>query len=157
MLALVAGELRIARKHKGCAEAAQQEIFAWCAEGLAEGRHVVRLKIGDPYIFGRGAEEVLYFRERGVAARVVPGISSAFAAPLLGGISLLSLRLLAGACRSSLSSLPVLQLQPSSTMSELEPALDASAASPKARRSSAELQLGHSVVGHHAKPAATFA
>jgi len=79
-------------------------------------------------------------------------------ASLLGGISLLSLRLLAGACRSSLSSLPFLQLQPSSTMSELEPALDASAASPKARRSSAEeLQLGHSGVGHHAKPAATFA
>lgn len=55
-------------------------------EGLSAGKHVVRLKIGDPFIFGRGAEEVLEMRRLGIEPKVVPGISSVFAAPLLGGV-----------------------------------------------------------------------
>ena len=55
-------------------------------EGLSAGKHVVRLKIGDPFIFGRGGEEVLEMRRLGVEPKVVPGISSVFSAPLLGGI-----------------------------------------------------------------------
>lgn len=47
---------------------------------------MVRLKIGDPFTFGRGGEEVLAMRELGVEPKVVPGISSVLAAPLLGGI-----------------------------------------------------------------------
>lgn len=47
---------------------------------------VVRLKGGDPFVFGRGGEEALALRARGVAVHVVPGLSSAFAAPLLAGI-----------------------------------------------------------------------
>ena len=55
-------------------------------DGLSAGKHVVRLKIGDPFIFGRGGEEVLEMRRLGVEPKVVPGISSVFSAPLLGGI-----------------------------------------------------------------------
>ena len=47
---------------------------------------VVRLKGGDPFVFGRGGEEALALSRRGVEVHVVPGISSAFAAPLLAGI-----------------------------------------------------------------------
>lgn len=54
--------------------------------GLSAGKHVVRLKIGDPFIFGRGGEEVLEMRRLGVEPKVVPGISSVFSAPLLGGV-----------------------------------------------------------------------
>lgn len=83
---LVRGELRVAGKAPGCAEAAQREIYDWCVEGLAGGRDVVRLKIGDPYVFGRGGEEVLELRAAlGVTATVVPGVSSCLAAPLAAG------------------------------------------------------------------------
>lgn len=83
---LIEGEIRTARKHPGCQAAAQTEIFEWCKEGLNAGRHVVRLKIGDPFVFGRGGEEVLEFREFGVEPKVIPGVSAAFSAPLLGSI-----------------------------------------------------------------------
>jgi len=49
---------------------------------------VVRLKGGDPFVFGRGAEEVAFIESRGVETEVIPGISSALAAPANQGISL---------------------------------------------------------------------
>lgn len=76
----------MARKYPGCAEQAQREIYRWMREALSAGKHVVRLKIGDPFIFGRGGEEVLEMRRLGVEPKVVPGISSVFSAPLLGGV-----------------------------------------------------------------------
>ena len=77
----------MARKHPGCAEQAQQEIYRWTQEAVIEGRNVVRLKIGDPFVFGRGGEEILEFRQSlGVEAKVIPGVSAAFSSPLLGGI-----------------------------------------------------------------------
>lgn len=87
ILDLIKGEIKIANKHPGCAEAAQCEIYDWCAEGVLRGRHVVRLKIGDPFVFGRGGEEVLVFRDKcHVEPVVIPGVSAAFSAPLLGSI-----------------------------------------------------------------------
>jgi len=80
------GELKVARKLPGCALEAQREIYRWCAEAVLAGKNVVRLKIGDPFVFGRGGEEVLEFRRLGVEPRVIPGISSALAGPLAAGI-----------------------------------------------------------------------
>lgn len=50
------------------------------------GHRIVRLKCGDPFVFGRGGEEALALAAAGVACEVIPGISSAMAAPLLAGI-----------------------------------------------------------------------
>jgi len=86
ILEQIQGEFKVANKHPGCAEQAQKEIYDWCLAGLKEGRHVVRLKIGDPFVFGRGGEEVLHFRKLGVEAAVIPGVSAAFSAPLLASI-----------------------------------------------------------------------
>lgn len=63
---------------------AQDELCVWCLEGLRAGQNVVRLKIGDPFLYGRGGEEVLFFRKHGYEATIIPGISSALAAPMAG-------------------------------------------------------------------------
>lgn len=86
VLDLVQGELRVAEKRPGCADKAQNQIYDWVRQGLAANRTVVRLKIGDPFVFGRGGEEVLEFRKMGYEADVVPGVSAALAAPLAAGV-----------------------------------------------------------------------
>ena len=89
ILDLVDCELRIARKAPGCAEEAQKEIYEWVSAALRQGRNVVRLKIGDPFLFGRGGEEVLHFRqELGVEALIAPGLSSSYCAPSAAKIPL---------------------------------------------------------------------
>ncbi|KAF9579917.1 hypothetical protein BGW38_003634, partial [Lunasporangiospora selenospora] len=69
----------------------QDQLNAWCLEGLQAGKTVVRLKQGDPFIFGRGAEEILFFQKHGFDAseiEVIPGISSALSAPLAANVPL---------------------------------------------------------------------
>ena len=76
----------IARKFPGNAEKAQEELLAMGLEGLREGKIVVRLKQGDPYIYGRGAEEYAFFHGHGFEVSVLPGITSALSAPLFAAI-----------------------------------------------------------------------
>ncbi|KAI8985508.1 tetrapyrrole methylase [Pilobolus umbonatus] len=88
IIALVKCELKIARKYPGHAEEAQKEFNQMALKAVQQGRQVVRLKQGDPYLFGRGGEEVLFFRQYNIVPHVIPGISSTVAAPLLAGIPL---------------------------------------------------------------------
>jgi uroporphyrin-III C-methyltransferase len=78
--------VHIARKFPGNAEAAQTELLTLGLEALRQGHTVLRLKQGDPYIYGRGGEEYVFFREHGYTPIVMPGITSALSAPLFSGI-----------------------------------------------------------------------
>lgn len=73
-------------KRSGRHSASQAEICGLLVEKAREGKTVVRLKGGDPFVFGRGGEEVLALREAGASWELVPGISSAVAIPELAGI-----------------------------------------------------------------------
>ncbi|CAG8456009.1 272_t:CDS:2 [Diversispora eburnea] len=80
-------EVLIAAK-KFCAnvEASQAELNRLGLEALNQGKKVVRLKQGDPFLFGRGGEEFLFYRSNGYIPQVIPGISSCMSAPLLANI-----------------------------------------------------------------------
>lgn len=67
-------------KRKGCHSKSQKEIDALLVSLGKEGKRVVRLKSGDPLIFGRAAEELAALRNAGISHEVVPGVTSAFAA-----------------------------------------------------------------------------
>ena len=67
-------------KRKGCHSKSQSEINDLLVQLGRQGKRVVRLKSGDPLIFGRAAEEMASLREAGVTYEIVPGITSAFAA-----------------------------------------------------------------------------
>lgn len=73
-------------KRRGKHSASQEEICAKLIQCAREGKTVVRLKGGDPFVFGRGGEEALALRAAGVPCRMVPGITSALAIPALAGI-----------------------------------------------------------------------
>jgi uroporphyrin-III C-methyltransferase / precorrin-2 dehydrogenase / sirohydrochlorin ferrochelatase len=73
-------------KRAGRAAVRQETIHALMIRSARRGKRVVRLKGGDPFVLGRGGEEVLALRAAGVPHEVVPGISSALAAPALAGI-----------------------------------------------------------------------
>ena len=64
----------------------QEAIHGLMIRAARRGRRVVRLKGGDPFVFGRGGEEALALERAGVSYDVVPGISSAIAAPASAGI-----------------------------------------------------------------------
>lgn len=67
---------------------AQEQINALLVDRARRGETVVRLKGGDPFVYGRGAEEAAVLVEAGIRFEVVPGVSSAIAAPAYAGIPL---------------------------------------------------------------------
>lgn len=89
-LAKPGAELIYVGKEKGCAEEIQRRIFGELSLNALRGGVVLRLKGGDPMVFGRGGEEWAYLAQLGVAVEVVPGISSAVAVPSLAAIPLTS-------------------------------------------------------------------
>ena len=81
-------ELIYVGKKGGCHTMSQEEINALIVKKTGEGKIVVRLKGGDPYIFGRGGEEAQELFRAGLDFEVVPGITSAISVPAYAGIPL---------------------------------------------------------------------
>ena len=81
-------EIIYAGKKGGCHTMSQEDISSMIVKKAKMGRTVVRLKGGDPFIFGRGGEEAQQLVRAGVAFEVVPGVTSAIAVPAYAGIPL---------------------------------------------------------------------
>ena len=73
-------------KYGGSHTLEQDEIEVLMVERVKAGKTVVRLKGGDPFLFGRGGEEIETLREHGIRVEVVPGVTSAIAVPEMVGI-----------------------------------------------------------------------
>src|SRR5205823_15023494 len=79
-------ELLFVGKQGGGAAVPQEETEALMIARAGEGRTVVRLKGGDPFVFGRGGEEALALRAAGISYEVVPGVTAGVAAAAYAGI-----------------------------------------------------------------------
>jgi uroporphyrin-III C-methyltransferase len=77
-----------AGKHEGEQHQTQERILELLLEHGRRPKRVVRLKGGDPMVFGRGAEEWAFLAGHGIETEIVPGVSSALAVPALAGIPL---------------------------------------------------------------------
>ncbi len=84
--ARVGAELIYVGKQGGGPQMPQEEIDRLLVEHGGAGKRVVRLKGGDPLVFGRGGEEALRLREAGIEFEIVPGITAGVAAPAYAGI-----------------------------------------------------------------------
>ena len=84
-LAVNAQRILVGRR-RGSETIGQEAINRTLVRAARRGRRVVRLKGGDPFVFGRGGEEALALTQAGVAFEIVPGVSSALAAPGLASI-----------------------------------------------------------------------
>lgn len=74
-------------KRKGCHAYAQDQINELIVQNALNKGHVVRLKGGDPFVFGRGTEEIQYAENFDIETEVIPGITSAIAVPASKGIA----------------------------------------------------------------------
>lgn len=81
-------EIIFVGKRFGCHAYSQDQINELVVSQAKKKGHVVRLKGGDPFVFGRGSEEIEYAEKFGLETAVVPGISSALGVPASNGISL---------------------------------------------------------------------
>jgi len=86
--AIARGQCFCVGKRAGRASVRQDTINRLMIRASKQGKRVVRLKGGDPFVFGRGAEEALALTMAGIPVEVVPGVTSAVAAPELAGIPL---------------------------------------------------------------------
>lgn len=108
ILALVpAGATRLnVGKRPGCHPVSQDEINTLLVRLAREGRVVVRLKGGDPMLFGRGSEEAEFLERHGIRCEIVPGVTSASACAAAVGVPLThrglasGVRFVTGHCRS---------------------------------------------------------
>ena len=102
---------KVGHGHQADQTAIEEQLVTFAALGL----HVVRLKGGDPFIFGRGSEEALALRAAGIPFEIVPGVSSAIAAPAYAGIPLTargvaaSVAIVTGHCATSRSTVTIPQ------------------------------------------------
>lgn len=85
---VISAEVVDVGKHPGHHPVPQDDINALLVRLVREGKNVVRLKGGDPFVLGRGREEQLYAEAEGVASTVIPGITSAVSVPGVAGIPL---------------------------------------------------------------------
>jgi uroporphyrin-III C-methyltransferase len=85
-LAREGAALEFAGKRGGKPSTVQRDISERLIELAREGRRVLRLKGGDPFVFGRGGEEALELTEAGIPFRIVPGVSSGLAALAIHGV-----------------------------------------------------------------------
>jgi len=81
-------ELIYVGKNPGGSAKQQQNVFPLLIDKSREGKRVVRLKGGDPFIFGRGGEEAQVLAMAGIPFEIVPGVTSAIASPAYAGIPL---------------------------------------------------------------------
>lgn len=79
-------ELIFVGKERGNHKIPQDEINEIIYQSALKNETVVRLKGGDPFVFGRGGEEALYLKERNIKFEIIPGITSAIAVPAYAGI-----------------------------------------------------------------------
>jgi uroporphyrinogen III methyltransferase/synthase len=79
-------ELIYVGKRSGAHHMKQEQINEVLARHAMTGKYVVRLKGGDPFIFGRGGEEALYLKQHGIPFEIVPGVSSCYSVPAYAGI-----------------------------------------------------------------------